>query len=356
MSSQRQIPQLTGVRAPAFVMIFLAHTGYNSYFMWSSVDLYFVLSGFLITGILLSQKKDDGFFHIFYTRRFLRIFPPFYAVFILSMLLLDNLSGAQTLAISLFVANIYMPFSDLSNVNTSYWALGPYWTLAVEEQFYLLWPLLVFKLRPKQLLWVCVCMIVAAPLLRALGYYYLYLTGSANQQWLFMLPWNRMDLLAAGSAIAICHHLDLFQKSTMAWCGMVLMGVFGGLIAVSVILLPDFRFSGHTLYFSTLGLTFFCGLMSGLIMYLANATTGPAVKLLSLRPLMYLGTISYTMYLAHGVVITLMHERLGVPEGRQLVLSAYAVTVLVSAFSWHALELPIKHLKDRRARPREARA
>jgi peptidoglycan/LPS O-acetylase OafA/YrhL len=346
MSSQKQISQLTGIRAPAFVMIFLAHTGYNSFFMWSSVDLYFVLSGCLITGILLSQEKNDNFFRIFYTRRFLRIFPPFYVAFILSMLLLDNLSGAQTFAISMFVANIYMPFSDLSHVNTSYWALGPYWTLAVEEQFYLLWPLLVFKLRPKQLLWTCICMIVVAPILRAIGYHYLYLTHAANEQWLFMLPWNRMDLLAAGSAIAISQHLQLFQRSTMAWFGIVLMGMFATFIAVSVMLFPDFRFSGHTFYFSTFGLTYFCGFMTGLIMYLANATGGPIVKLLSLKPLMYLGTISYTMYLIHGVVITMVHERLGIQGGPQLVLFAYVVTMIVSAFSWHALELPIKNLKN----------
>jgi peptidoglycan/LPS O-acetylase OafA/YrhL len=61
---------------------------------------------------------------------------------------------------------------------------------------------------------------------------------------------------------------------------------------------------------------------------------------------MYLGTISYTMYLIHGVVITMVHERLGIQGGPQLVLFAYVVTMIVSAFSWHALELPIKNLKN----------
>ncbi|MGH8539114.1 MAG: acyltransferase family protein, partial [Stenotrophobium sp.] len=148
MAGHKQILQLDGIRALAFVMVLFSHAGFPGYLLWSSVDLFFVLSGFLITGILISQPKGDNFFRIFYTRRFLRIFPAFYAVLILSILVLHQVSWLQAFCTSVFLANFYMPFADTAHAPESYWALGPYWTLALEEQFYLLWPLIVFKLNP----------------------------------------------------------------------------------------------------------------------------------------------------------------------------------------------------------------
>ena len=339
-----KIPQLTGIRAPAFWMIFLIHSGFHGYFLWSAVDLYFVLSGFLITNILLRQKKGESFFRIFYTRRFIRIFPPFYLVLVLSIFVLGDVSQMQTLSISLFVANFYMPFNDPTQIPSSYWALGPYWTLGVEEQFYLLWPLLVYKLSPRRMLWVCVGLIIAAPVFRGLGH--IYLTQWTNSQWLFMFTWNRVDLLAAGGAIALVRYMNLWPAERMERMGLFLLGGCAVAIAICVILFPDFRFSGQTFFFSTVGLSLFCGLMAGLIMYLANATSGPIVKFCSLRPLMYLGTISYTSYLAHGTILHLFHERLGIATGWPLVLSAYPVTTLFAMLLWHVLEAPLQKLKD----------
>lgn len=346
MNDHGQLKQLTGIRAVAFLMIFFFHTGSHGLFLWSGVDLFFVLSGYLITGILLSQDKSNGYFRIFYARRFLRIFPPFYAVLLLSILALSEVSTWHVTSIALFSANIYMPFVDTRTVGQSYWALAPYWSLALEEQFYLLWPLLVYKLNPRQLLKLCLVLVAAAPLLRGLTYLYLFMPGHTDYEAIFLLPWNRLDLLAAGGAIAICRHLNLFKAETMAQCGLLLSCASAAFIVFGTWLLPDFRYSGHSLLFSTLGLTTFCGLMAGTIMYLSYASSGIIIKILSSAPFVYMGTISYTMYLLHGTVLVVLQKNFGMPSGWLFVTSAFVVILGLAALSWHWLELPLKRIKD----------
>lgn len=348
MKERVQIEQLNGIRGFAFIMILLDHAGLTGYFLWSSLDLFFVLSGFLITGILLSQQKNDDYFKIFYARRFLRVFPAFYISLIVGMLALRVVSQAQVLSIATFTANIYMPFVDLYKVPDSYWALGPFWSLAVEEQFYLIWPLIVFRLDPKRLLWVCGLMIITAPILRGLAYQFLYLPKIANYDVVHMFTWNRMDLLAAGSAIAACRHLKLFEAQTLARFGVMLGGVSAILLGLAVLTMPDFRFSGHSFFFSTIGFTMFGGLMTGVIMYLANSNSGPIVRFFSFKPLAYAGTISYTMYLIHGTILSVLEHDFGIRGIWQLAAVAFVITFTLAAISWHLMELPIKNLKDRR--------
>lgn len=346
MSAPGQLQQLTGIRAVAFLMVFFSHAGFPGFFLWSGVDLFFVLSGFLITGILLSQDRRTGYFRVFYARRFLRIFPPFYVILLLSILVLRDVSKWQVTSIALFYTNLYMPLADSTSVSPSYWALSPYWSLALEEQFYLLWPLLVFTLSPKQVLKACLVLVAVAPLLRGLTYLYLFLPQHASYEAIRLLPWNRLDLLAAGGAIATCRHLNLFKPETMARCGLLLCGTSAAIIVLGVFLSPDFRYTGHSLLFSTLGLTAICGLMAGIIMYLAYAAGGPIIKILSYAPVVYLGTISYTMYLLHGTVLVVLQQNFGMQSGWLFMACAFTVILLLAALSWHWLELPAKRLKD----------
>ena len=346
MSGLRNIPQLTGIRAFACSMVILLHAGAPGFLLWSGVDLFFVLSGFLITGVLLSQPKGENYFRIFYTRRFLRIFPAFYAILILSALVLQQNCGSQVFCTSIFMANIYMPFAD-SSAPTCRFALGPYWSLSVEEQFYLLWPLIVFILNPKQLIWVCVAMIAAAPIFRGLTFSYIFQPSSGNDLSIWMLPWNRMDLLAAGAAIAICKHRELFSVAMMVRFGAWLCLGCATILAIAAVTIPHDHLTAHSLLFSVLGFSIVCGMMSGLILYLANSTEGWIVRFLSIKPLVYIGTVSYSMYLVHATVIVLS-KRIGIMEGNwRLPLVAWFVSLLISAVSWHFFELPINRLKDR---------
>lgn len=348
MKERIQIEQLNGIRGVGVFTVILDHAGFTGYFFWSFIDLFFVLSGFLITSILLSQNKNNNYFQIFYTRRFLRLFPAFYISLALSIIALQHVSQTQVLSIATFTANIYMPFADRSQVPPTFWALGPFWTLAMEEQFYLLWPLIVYRLQPKHLLWVCGLMIVSAPIFRGLAYQFLYLPQITNFDGVHMFTWNRMDLLAAGSAIAIVRHLQWFEPSALARYGAMLFGISATLIAVAVATMPDFRFSGHSFFFSTVGFSMFGGLVTGVIMYLANSSSGPIVRLFSWKPIAYTGTISYTIYLVHGAVLYTLEHTIGIHGSWRLACTAFAISFMLAAVSWHVMELPIKNLKNRK--------
>ena len=150
------IPGLDGVRAIAFLLVFTLHTDYL-YIGWVGVQLFFVLSGFLITDILLRMKEKFGagdYFKKFYGRRFLRIFPLYYLylliIFIVTVIVIqydyrvtymertqDHLPYALTY--------IYNFFNASSAYDGESWLIGHLWSLSVEEQFYLFWPLLIFS-------------------------------------------------------------------------------------------------------------------------------------------------------------------------------------------------------------------
>src|SRR6266702_4824953 len=137
----------------------------------TGVDLFFVLSGFLITGILFDSLSDSSFFRKFYARRTLRIFPLYYGVLI-TLFLLTPWLGLQwhrmnwALLFYLQNTNIAGPFYDFHMGNQGL-SLDHFWSLAVEEQFYLIWPLAVFFIRDlKKLLWTCLALSCAALLLR----------------------------------------------------------------------------------------------------------------------------------------------------------------------------------------------
>lgn len=346
MIKHAQLPQLTGIRAVAFLMVFFFHVGFHGFLMWSGVDLFFVLSGYLITGILLTQDKTAGYFRVFYARRFLRIFPPFYLVLALGLIVLDDLSKPQLSSIVLFYTNLYSPFAETTTAPLSYWALSPYWSLALEEQFYLLWPLMVYKLSTRGLLRLCLALIVLSPLMRALTYEFIFLPQVAGYEAIFHFPWNRLDLLASGAAIAVCQREGSFARAAMARSGLWLTVGSLAIIGLFAALFPEFRYSGHSLLFSTLGLSAVCGVTSGVILYLTNTRSGFVVKLLSWAPVVYIGTISYTLYLLHGIVLVALTQHTPLHSGWLYASSALAVTVALAALSWSWIERPAKQIKD----------
>jgi len=155
------IPALDGIRGLAILMVMLFHYGGNLErtnpigrlvgglfsFGWSGVDLFFVLSGFLITGILLDSRNAENYFSSFYARRVLRIFPAYYVSLALLLLILPMLDPPLRLSLPsdqwmyVFYAQNWVGIFDYPGRGL----LTPYWSLAVEEQFYLVWPLVVAR-------------------------------------------------------------------------------------------------------------------------------------------------------------------------------------------------------------------
>lgn len=218
--SRRHVPALDGVRGMAILLVLVSHlmlfndrTGSRfgdslsalRGLGWVGVDLFFVLSGFLITGILFDTLQDPHYFRSFYMRRFLRIFPLYYGFLFFLMILghwapgmYFEWNGRQYVLLTyLQNTGIWFPVKDF---RPGVWAdLDHFWSLAVEEQFYLFWPLLVFLVRgSRRLIALALSLSAIALLLRIV----LYLHGSSPLL-IFMLTPCRMDTLLLGGLIAL---------------------------------------------------------------------------------------------------------------------------------------------------------
>ena len=156
----KRLPQLDGIRGIAILLVLVHNTNPSaslhiaaiSTYGWMGVDLFFALSGFLITGILLDTKQSDGYFRNFYARRCLRIWPLYYSLLIFMFVIVPHARPAEAHAIfersapwwayPFFLQNFLVAIPQQAAG-----ALGVTWSLAIEEQFYLVWPLFVRRLR-----------------------------------------------------------------------------------------------------------------------------------------------------------------------------------------------------------------
>jgi peptidoglycan/LPS O-acetylase OafA/YrhL len=232
----RHIAELDGIRALAIWLVLAEHllflqpaTAAGRAFLpkalaailshgWLGVDLFFVLSGFLITGILL-RTKDLGrgkYFRRFYLRRVLRILPLYFVVLTILFAAFGGSYGAYFAFCALLSANL----ASLASVPVPD-AAGPFWSLAVEEQFYLFWPWLVLWLDARRLAVVAAVIVVAEPFVR------IFATQADLE-----LTWNRLDGLAMGALVAIWYALWDGRARSARKFGLSLLGIA---VAISVV-------------------------------------------------------------------------------------------------------------------------
>ncbi|MGD0796234.1 MAG: acyltransferase [Acidobacteriaceae bacterium] len=248
---------------------------------WLGVNLFFVLSGFLITGILLDSRTSPNYWRSFYTRRALRIFPLYLAV-LLILRLYSHLGGVYLLLCLLYLANF------TNGLQGEHY--GVLWTLAVEEQFYLVWPLLVRRLRARTLAIVCLGSIVLSPLLRYLSASGILPLGDPHST-----TWLVTDNLAAGALIAI-----LLRTSGATLSRVRMLTLCSGLMGAALMALGLWR---HLLSRSIAdGAAFqpepFLFLFSALLLLALEYGDRPLVYRLT-GPLRFYGYISYGLYLFH---------------------------------------------------------
>ena len=314
-----RIRQLDGVRALAILSVFLHHSLHIK-LLWMGVDLFFVLSGFLITGVLLDAKRHSlgGFFAHFYSRRARRILPPY----VLTLVVASAIFGTAWMShwyLYLLLTNLLLPLGIPHPV-----AFDPLWSLAVEEQFYLVWPFAVYFLDDRRLRQLCIALIVLAPILRGSFHF-------AAHWPIYTLTPFRMDLLAAGGLLSLEWRLRkerLQRIGTAAGLASVVSGLIGMLLLERL---------GYSTYGNTrLGNVFIyeaCLMIAaGTMLY---ALGNRAVQWLCIRPLRYIGQISYTMYLVHLGVLTLMPDHL---SKWAIAALALAVTIVYASLSWYLLE------------------
>jgi peptidoglycan/LPS O-acetylase OafA/YrhL len=337
---QRRIPQLDAVRGLA-ILVVMAHNVSLKYPVlhsekwtrdgWMGVDLFFALSGLLITGSLLDTKQSAGYFKNFYVRRCLRIWPLYYALIFFMFVLVRFLSPSEFQdvvrtsspwwAFPLFLQNFLLPISTN--------AAGPLavtWSLAIEEQFYLFWAPVVRFCSSTNLLRIAIAEICISPALR----YYL----SLHHVNLYTNVFCRLDGLMAGAILAIMLRSRNFVPSKLLPWAWILF-LTAGLVAFVAESL-DARWIVFT----------FTALASAAFIFVSLFSPQKWVqKVMANRFLIYSGIISYGLYLLHkipsGVVQTLHLDRHPWLPFPFVFVTSYAL----AALSWILLEKPFLSLK-----------
>jgi peptidoglycan/LPS O-acetylase OafA/YrhL len=364
-------PALDGLRAIALVLVVLEH--YRGIpWGWTGVDLFFVLSGFLITGILYDSRHDAHRIRNFYVRRTLRIFPLYYGVMFAILLSIPVFHWRLTwewISWPLYVGNFlrYLhpqvsgtPWEWLVDFQpTGSWRghtvrlyLGHFWSLCVEEQFYLLWPWMVFALKSRRRIAVLCAASLPLCLAMRLAASHLAPAWMLNDYLLYCFPLFRVDSLLLGGLLAMLirgsHRelLLLFARRALLTC--VLAGALcAAFIPAARIFLP--RYADPPWRF-TWGLTA-VDLLAGMLLLAALDHTTPVFRVLRLRPLRWLGRISYGAYVFHDI----WHYELSAwletlpPVHRSFNITALGLglTILVAWLSFRFYESPFLELKER---------
>jgi peptidoglycan/LPS O-acetylase OafA/YrhL len=371
--SARRFPAADGIRGLAILLVVLHNsefierngtgvlvklTGAIAATGWVGVQLFFVLSGFLITGILLDTLGSRDFFRNFYIRRTLRIFPLYYAVLIFALLLLPHLADVPEWT-AVARENQWWYWSYLSNWGGVFRHSIPgfthFWSLAVEEQFYVVWPVMVFTLSRRGLIGLCAIMVATTPLIR----FGLHLAGLPPQAG-YELTVARWDALAAGALLAVLMRNAALEEQLARWIAKITIVSLGGLV---LLVLYERGLHFDDLVVQVAGQTLIAFLSASLVYYCVAPPTGPALRvqqLMSAAWLRFFGKYSYAMYVFHFPIQFILSFYLadsintGEPNARFLKLMTYLAFVVVlstlaAMASWRVLEKPFLDLKDRLA-------
>ena len=305
---------------------------YASLWGWAGVNLFFVLSGFLITSILLEAREKPNYFKNFYGRRALRIWPVYVLVLVVVYLNAPWFIGptiAEAVKAAPWVAYIFFVQNLLHLALPA--AIGPTWSLAIEEQYYFLWaPVVRFLRRPWMLAAVLGAALIASPLIRL-----------ADLKW--MTPTHtliHLDGIALGSLLALGLHTLGVSRRVWLWMGLGAMTV--GFLAAATI-------AGGTSFLDTaLALGF------GGTMLAAIASTGarnPLSALLRRGPLACYGRISYGLYMTHIIVFIYFGwfdarmDRYGIAGNLAVVAFRLAASTVAATLLWYGFESRILKLK-----------
>ncbi len=369
-------PALNGLRAVAVLMVFAEHYLITSTptlleWGWTGVDIFFVLSGFLITGILLDTVDAPHRFRNFYVRRTLRIFPLYYAV-LLAIVLLTPVFHWQWsrlwLMWPLYVGN-YGPFAgwlaagnydaiNYLNSASKGFALHfiHFWSLCVEEQFYLLWPFVVYKLRKVTVIRnLCLAAIVLVPLSRLVAQFYLppfLIHGSILHRAMFF----RLDGFLIGGLVACLMRSDAAaamrrSAGTILLLSLIALCLTWGFAAR---VLHQGASPGTTVaWMSTVGFTLVDFVAAGILL-LALKPDSLVYRVLTWRWLQQLGAVSYGFYVLHEIPLEVykwMARRIAGQHvghiGLVVAPIALVCTYSLAWLSFRYFESPFLRLKDR---------
>ena len=297
-------PALDGLRGVAILLvIFLHNFKFTNYFFfgWLGVDLFFVLSGFLITDILLNTLKAKNFLRDFYFRRFLRIFPLYFLALLICLFVVPQLT--KSVHIDYYINNQLWLWTFTQNWLFIFKSpegsplLLHFWSLAVEEQFYLIWPIIVLIVKkPKPLLWIAALLLLLVMITRIL----LWKFQIGDLAYDSLYTFTRIDGICVGSMVALLIRVKptfLSQYKTLIvlfLAGMNFIIYFLNLNSASRF--PYLAFVGYTTF----------AVLLGMLVHESLSGKSKVINLLfDNRLLKFFGRISFGFYVYHWPVYLL---------------------------------------------------
>ena len=377
---EKHYPALDGLRGIAALMVVAYHSA-SSYwltntfdkaylratsFLWVGVDLFFILSGFLITNILLDTKQSSTYFRTFYLRRFLRIFPLYYAFLVaiyivvpaLGVKLPRNLADVQIWQWT-YTSNIYVGFHGWPNENINH-----LWTLAIEEQFYLLWPLVLFFLQRNYLKISVIALFLFLPFLRASC-----LALGLSTNFIYTFTFCHMDGLLLGAILSLLVHeglLETFKTMVISrfirhfdWAITFIVAALG-LLYCLVLRNDQFKFNILTWpwYGQCIGVSLISLPLAYTVLRSISSDQNFLKRALSIPLLRSVGKYSYALYLLHmpvcyfvGAYFPVPHFLLSLPKewsflhSIYLIVMQFSLSIVAAILSWHILEKHFLKLK-----------
>lgn len=329
---------------------------------WVGVDLFFVLSGFLITGILLDAKGSPGAFPRFWKRRALRIFPLYYAACAFFFFVLPH-TGYFAHDPAIDSLGHYQAWYWLYGVNVLEVIKGGvatplntahFWSLSVEEQFYIAWPFVVLTVSRRALWRVSIGMSIAALVCRIALVYYVH-DGLVAA---YVLSVARMDILAAGAIVALAVRTPGLMELGRRYA----LGA-GSAAAIAIVLLARLAPTGFSVqnpYIATVGYSVLAIMGAVLMLLVVSASDGKGWKRpFENRTLKVFGKYSYCLYVVHYpfmMVLDLLVPKFHIASVYGSTLPAWCVygvllfagSLAVAWVSWRVLEAPMLSLKDKR--------
>ena len=379
--NSKRIPELDGIRGLAIAMVVVYHDlfiptafppgSFGSYLQamarlsWTGVDLFFVLSGFLIGGILLDSRDAPDYFRAFYTRRFFRIMPLYAALLACVYVFVESASpkAIDTYGWGLFDRHSFLPYlfflQNFSMAASNYITfMGVTWSLAVEEQFYLVMPLLIRVFSKRRLLWLIAAGVCAAPATRMMVSHFWMGHPLAS----YVLTPCRMDALLLGVFGAYV----VRQRAWKSWLerhpdrlkyalAILLMGLgvftkYGKVVFVQHVF--------NKIGFTWIAAFYLCGLL-----YAVTQPDSLLSSCLRWKPLRWLGAIAYGVYLVHGYALNVVygvlysHPLYVISRPAELIAPVIAIvgTLALCRLSWLYFEKPMIQLgREVQVRPTPA--
>ena len=299
------MPELDSIRGIAVLAVLFYHglfwsvgvehaTGFTRFLLlatkpgWLGVELFFVLSGFLITGILLDSKSHPAYYRRFYIRRALRILPAYLAV-VLGLFCTGIIDLPFFLLSTLFLANV----TPLFGIAMQY---GPLWSLAVEEHYYLIWPAIVKRVSPRTLALIALAITILGPVLRLVSFHLDLVDG------LYTYSWFTLDGLAMGTLLALFLRHPGVGRRAVTILAMTLTAVALCLLTIG---LPFGILHRTTPLGAAMQYTPWCLLFTGLLaacLLIGSSRFAPFVQS---RVLRFFGHISFGLYLMHVAIFWL---------------------------------------------------